>query len=131
MTYITDSKSSSNNAELILFRLLLDFGLPANLKGFMYLHDAIMLVYNTPSLGQQIVKRLYEPISAKYNTSPAAVERSIRSALNHIGCLYDDTIVIEHFGYRCVPSAKTFVNTIARALHTKVNFLNELKNEPN
>jgi len=58
-----------------------EIGVPAHIKGYQYLRDAIMLcVEDTEMLGS-ITKILYPTIATKFQTTPSRVERAIRHAI--------------------------------------------------
>lgn len=58
-----------------------EIGVPAHIKGYMYLRDAITMVYYDIELLGSITKVLYPKIAEKYNTTPSRVERAIRHAI--------------------------------------------------
>ena len=61
--------------------LLHEIGIPAHIKGYMYLRTAILETYlNVDFLGQ-ITKVLYPEIARKYETTASRVERAIRHAI--------------------------------------------------
>ena len=62
-------------------RLLIEVGVPTNLKGFGYLRQAIEIVYNDPSAINDVLKGMYSSIAKSNNTSVSCVERNIRTAL--------------------------------------------------
>ncbi|EGL84106.1 sporulation transcriptional activator Spo0A [Caldalkalibacillus thermarum TA2.A1] len=58
-----------------------EIGVPAHIKGYLYLREAITMVYNNLELLGSITKILYPEIAKKYNTTPSRVERAIRHAI--------------------------------------------------
>ncbi|MDI6602177.1 MAG: sporulation initiation factor Spo0A C-terminal domain-containing protein, partial [Thermoanaerobacteraceae bacterium] len=56
-------------------------GVPAHIKGYVYLRDAIMMVINNMDLLGAVTKELYPAIAKKYNTTSSRVERAIRHAI--------------------------------------------------
>src|SRR5690625_7300299 len=58
-----------------------DIGVPAHIKGYLYLREAISMVYNDIELLGSITKILYPEIAKKYNTTSSRVERAIRHAI--------------------------------------------------
>lgn len=60
---------------------LVDLEVPISSKGFYYLMDAICFAIEEPHLLQQVVGGLYAKVAQQYNTSPANIERCIRSAV--------------------------------------------------
>ncbi|MEG1560388.1 MAG: sporulation transcription factor Spo0A [Clostridia bacterium] len=61
--------------------VFLIIGIPAHIKGYQYLREAIRNVYNHPELINKITKELYPGIAKKYATSPSKVERAIRHSI--------------------------------------------------
>ncbi len=67
-----------------LSRLLLELGVPANVKGFLFLKQAVIEMVKDFSLVDCITKRLYPKIAEKNATTSQKVERSIRHAIQII-----------------------------------------------
>ena len=58
-----------------------EIGVPAHIKGYQYLREAIMLSVNNNEMLNGITKALYPAIAEKYETTPSRVERAIRHAI--------------------------------------------------
>lgn len=58
-----------------------EIGVPAHIKGYQYLREAIMLSVNNNEMLNSITKVLYPTIARKYETTPSRVERAIRHAI--------------------------------------------------
>ena len=58
-----------------------ELGIPAHIKGYHYLRDAIIMVVDRVDLLSKITKELYPAIAQKYLTTPSRVERAIRHAI--------------------------------------------------
>lgn len=58
-----------------------EIGVPAHIKGYQYLREAIMLSVNNHEMLNCITKALYPTIAMKYETTPSRVERAIRHAI--------------------------------------------------
>ena len=58
-----------------------EIGIPAHIKGYLYLREAIMMVINEVDLLSGVTKELYPAIAIKYKTTPSRVERAIRHAI--------------------------------------------------
>ncbi len=76
-----DNKNSSENLEALVTNLIHEVGVPAHIKGYQYLREAIMMVINDTEVINQITKQLYPEIADKYHTTPSRVERAIRHAI--------------------------------------------------
>ncbi len=58
-----------------------DIGVPAHIKGYQYLREAIMISVEDSSMLGSITKILYPTIAKKFQTTPSRVERAIRHAI--------------------------------------------------
>ncbi len=58
-----------------------EIGVPAHIKGYQYLREAIMMSVEDPSMISSITKILYPTIAKKFQTTPSRVERAIRHAI--------------------------------------------------
>ena len=72
---------SSDNLEALVTNIIHEVGVPAHIKGYQYLREAIMMVVNDIDIINQITKQLYPEIANKYRTTPSRVERAIRHAI--------------------------------------------------
>ena len=61
--------------------IIRDAGVPAHIKGYLYLREAILMVVERIDLLGAVTKELYPNIAIKYRTTPSRVERSIRHAI--------------------------------------------------
>lgn len=58
-----------------------EIGVPAHIKGYQYLREAIMMSVEDVEMLGSITKILYPTIAKKYQTTPSRVERAIRHAI--------------------------------------------------
>lgn len=61
--------------------IFITVGIPAHIKGYQFLREAIKLAIATPEIINSITKKLYPTIAKKYSTSASKVERAIRHAI--------------------------------------------------
>lgn len=61
--------------------LFLTIGIPAHIKGYQYLREAVKMVVDNPDIINRITKELYPGIGKRFNTSASKVERAIRHAI--------------------------------------------------
>ncbi|MEG2540977.1 MAG: sporulation transcription factor Spo0A [Clostridia bacterium] len=61
--------------------LFISVGIPAHIKGYQFLREAIKLTVDSPDIINAITKRLYPSIADHYQTSASKVERAIRHAI--------------------------------------------------
>lgn len=58
-----------------------EIGVPAHIKGYQYLREAIMMSVDDPAMISSITKILYPTIAKRFQTTPSRVERAIRHAI--------------------------------------------------
>jgi len=58
-----------------------EIGVPAHIKGYQYLREAIMMSVREPAMISSITKVLYPTIAKRFQTTPSRVERAIRHAI--------------------------------------------------
>jgi len=76
-----ENKKDERNLEALVTNLIHEVGVPAHIKGYQYLREAIMMVVNDIEVINQITKQLYPDIAKKFHTTPSRVERAIRHAI--------------------------------------------------
>ncbi|MDF2881045.1 MAG: sporulation transcriptional activator Spo0A [Clostridiaceae bacterium] len=74
------NRPESNDLEGEITNIIHEIGVPAHIKGYMYLREAITMVVNDMELLSAVTKELYPSIAKKYNTTASRVERAIRHA---------------------------------------------------
>jgi two-component system, response regulator, stage 0 sporulation protein A len=72
---------SENDFEIEVTRTMREIGIPANIKGYQFIRNAIMMTLKDPQVMNYITKQLYPTIAKDYNTTPSRVERAIRHAI--------------------------------------------------
>ncbi len=77
----SENKKSEENLEALVTNVIHEVGVPAHIKGYQYLREAIMMVVNDIDVINQITKQLYPNIAKKFHTTPSRVERAIRHAI--------------------------------------------------
>lgn len=72
-----------NDCELerYITNIMLDIGVPAHLKGYHYLRDAILLSGRDMEVVSSVTKLLYPTIAKRFKTTDQKVERAIRNAI--------------------------------------------------
>ena len=101
--------------------LLHEIGIPAHIKGYMYLRTAILETYlNVDFLGQ-ITKVLYPEIARKYETTASRVERAIRHAIEVAWNRGNIDAIDDIFGYtisasKAKPTNSEFIAMISDKL---------------
>ena len=70
-----------NQIEEKITNIFITVGIPAHIKGYQFLREAIKLAIDNPEIINSITKKLYPTIAEKYDTSASKVERAIRHAI--------------------------------------------------
>lgn len=71
----------SKTLEARITNIIHEIGVPAHIKGYLYLREAIGMVVENMELLSAVTKELYPSIAKKFNTTPSRVERAIRHAI--------------------------------------------------
>ena len=94
-----DKKKNQENLEALVTNIIHEVGVPAHIKGYQYLREAIMMVIKDTDVINQITKQLYPEIADKYHTTPSRVERAIRHAIEVAWGRGEQSAVENIFGY--------------------------------
>ena len=73
--------AGAQSLEERIANLFLTVGIPAHIKGYQYLREAVRMVIDNPDLMGRITKELYPGIAKRFNTTSSKVERAIRHAI--------------------------------------------------
>ncbi|MDF2569905.1 MAG: spo0A [Sporomusa sp.] len=79
--------------------IIREIGIPAHIKGYQYLRDAIMMIISEVELLGAVTKVLYPMIAEKYSTTPSRVERAIRHAIEVAWNRGNIEMINKLFGY--------------------------------
>jgi len=93
------NKKNQENLEALVTNVIHEIGVPAHIKGYQYLREAIMMVVQDIDVINQITKQLYPEIAGKYHTTPSRVERAIRHAIEVAWSRGKNDAVESIFGY--------------------------------
>ncbi|MDE6274950.1 MAG: sporulation transcription factor Spo0A [Clostridia bacterium] len=74
-------KRSQRTLDEKLANIFITVGIPAHIKGYQFLREAIKMAIDSPDIINSITKKLYPSIADKFDTSPSKVERAIRHAI--------------------------------------------------
>lgn len=116
---ISDGKPKNLDASIT--SIIHEIGVPAHIKGYMYLREAISMVYNDIELLGSITKVLYPDIAKKYNTTASRVERAIRHAIEVAWSRGNIESISSLFGYtvsmsKAKPTNSEFIAMVADKL---------------
>ena len=114
-----------DNLEALVTNVIHEVGVPAHIKGYQYLREAIMMVVNDIDVINQITKSLYPQIAYKFNTTPSRVERAIRHAIEVAWGRGQQDAVENIFGYtisasKGKPTNSEFIAMIADKLRLEL-----------
>lgn len=90
---------SPKSLEERVTEILHELGVPAHIRGYQYLRDAIILTVENKEVLHSITKVLYPAVSRMNNTTPSRVERSIRHAVEISWERGKKDVLKELFGY--------------------------------
>ena len=92
-------KALERNLEMDVTNVIHEIGVPAHIKGYQYLRDAIIMSVNDMEMLNSITKILYPTIAKKHQTTPSRVERAIRHAIEVAWSRGKLDAIDELFGY--------------------------------
>ncbi len=124
--YITvENEKDEENLEALVTNLIHEVGVPAHIKGYQYLREAIMMVVKDIDVINQITKSLYPQIAQKFSTTPSRVERAIRHAIEVAWGRGQQEAVESIFGYtisasKGKPTNSEFIAMIADKLRLEL-----------
>ena len=72
---------TSKELEIAVTKLMREIGIPAHIKGYQFIREAILLSIKDYDIINSITKQLYPAIANQYSTTPSRVERAIRHAI--------------------------------------------------
>ena len=118
-------KKDEENLEALVTNVIHELGVPAHIKGYQYLREAIMMVINDIDIINQITKQLYPDIAKRFKTTPSRVERAIRHAIEVAWVRGEQGTVERIFGYtisasKGKPTNSEFIAMIADKLRLEL-----------
>lgn len=116
-----DMHRREDNLEAVVTEVIHEIGVPAHIKGYQYLREAIILTINDMDIINSVTKVLYPTVAKKYNTTPSRVERAIRHAIEVAWDRGDIETLQKFFGYtvsnvKGKPTNSEFIAMIADCL---------------
>lgn len=111
----------SKNLDANITSIIHEIGVPAHIKGYQYLREAITMVYNNIEILGAITKTLYPAIAEKFKTTPSRVERAIRHAIEVAWTRGNIDSISHLFGYtinisKSKPTNSEFIAMVADKL---------------
>ena len=80
-TYNTPRIKLNKSLDERLANIFISVGIPAHIKGYQFLREAIKMAIENPDIINSITKRLYREVAEKFDTTASKVERAIRHAI--------------------------------------------------
>ena len=110
--------------ETVVTDIIHEIGVPAHIKGYQYLREAIILTIKDMDMINAVTKALYPEVAKKYGTTPSRVERAIRHAIEVAWDRGDIEVLQKFFGYtvsniKGKPTNSEFIAMIADHLSLK------------
>ena len=117
--------SSETSLEVTISEMMHQLGVPAHIKGYQYLREAIKSSVNDPEMLESVTKVLYPSVAKKFSTSASRVERAIRHAIEVAWDRGDVDVLSSYFGYtihsqRGKPTNSEFIAMISDKLRLKM-----------
>ena len=75
------NEKECQDMEVVVTEVIHQLGVPAHIKGYQYMRDAIIMVIKDMDAINSVTKILYPTVAKKYNTTSSRVERAIRHAI--------------------------------------------------
>ena len=125
-------RSDKTSIETMVTGIIHEIGVPAHIKGYQYLREAIIIAVNDMDVINAITKVLYPQVAKTFQTTPSRVERAIRHAIEVAWDRGDLDTLQRFFGYtvsntKGKPTNSEFIALIADKLQLQLKS-NEVAN---
>jgi len=116
-----ESESESQSLEREVTAVIHEVGVPAHIKGYQYVREAIVIAVQDMDVINAVTKVLYPEVAKKFSTTPSRVERAIRHAIEVAWDRGDVETLQKFFGYtvsgiKGKPTNSEFIAMIADCL---------------
>ena len=124
---ILPRKGPENDRRCLIANTLHDVGVPANIKGYSYLIDALELTIANPDATLSMTQSIYTPIARQYGVQPEQVSKSIKRAIDIAWDRGDLDTLQSYFGYTVsntlgMPTNGEFIAIIGETLRFQLDF---------
>ena len=118
-------RSDKSSIETMVTGIIHEIGVPAHIKGYQYLREAIIIAVNDMDVINAITKVLYPQVAKTFQTTPSRVERAIRHAIEVAWDRGDLDTLQRFFGYtvsntKGKPTNSEFIALIADKLQLQL-----------
>lgn len=115
----------NNDLQVTVSEIMHQIGVPAHIKGYQYLREAIVLSINDREMMSSVTKVLYPTVAKMYSTTSSRVERAIRHAIEVAWDRGDVDVLSSYFGYtiqntRGKPTNSEFIAMISDKLRLRM-----------
>ncbi|HHV72474.1 MAG TPA: sporulation transcription factor Spo0A [Clostridia bacterium] len=115
------NQNKTRNLDSEVTNIIHEIGVPAHIKGYQYLREAILMVIDEIELLGAVTKELYPMVAEKFGTTPSRVERAIRHAIEVAWNRGNVELINSLFGYtinleKGKPTNSEFIAMIADKL---------------
>ncbi|MCL2107546.1 MAG: sporulation transcription factor Spo0A [Oscillospiraceae bacterium] len=119
------SLRGKSDLEVMVSEIMHQVGVPAHIKGYQYLREAIILSIENTEMISSVTKVLYPTVAKTFKTTSSRVERAIRHAIEVAWDRGDVDVLSSYFGYtiqnsRGKPTNSEFIAMISDKLRLKL-----------
>ena len=125
LRYPAPRRADKTSIETMVTGIIHEIGVPAHIKGYQYLREAIIIAVNDMDVINAITKVLYPQVAKTFGTTPSRVERAIRHAIEVAWDRGDLDTLQRFFGYtlsntKGKPTNSEFIALIADKLQLQL-----------
>ena len=125
LRYPVQRRNDKVSIETLVTNIIHEIGVPAHIKGYQYLREAIIIAVNDMDVINAITKVLYPEVAKNFGTTPSRVERAIRHAIEVAWDRGDLDTLQSFFGYtvsntKGKPTNSEFIALIADKLQLQL-----------
>ena len=125
LRFPTPRRADKTSIESMVTSIIHEIGVPAHIKGYQYLREAIIIAVNDMDVINAITKVLYPQVAKTFQTTPSRVERAIRHAIEVAWDRGDLDTLQRFFGYtvsntKGKPTNSEFIALIADKLQLQL-----------
>ena len=122
---VKDNVVTDPELELMVTEIIHQIGVPAHIKGYHYLREAIILSVKNSEIINSVTKLLYPTVAKHHGTTSSRVERAIRHAIEVAWDRGDIDVLNSYFGYtiqndRGKPTNSEFIAMISDKLRLRL-----------
>ena len=122
---VKDNVVTDPELELMVTEIIHQIGVPAHIKGYHYLREAIILSVKNSDIINSVTKVLYPTVAKNHSTTSSRVERAIRHAIEVAWDRGDIDVLNSYFGYtiqndRGKPTNSEFIAMISDKLRLRL-----------